>query len=233
MGKYRILLWDVDDTLLDFKESERHAFFTTCERFKLEADESRYLRYSAINDARWKQLEKGLITKEEVVKGRFTEYFAEYGITGIDVNEFQPVFQDGLAGVFYYKEHSDELIRELRDKGYRQYLVTNGVIRTQERKLRLAGFYDLVDGVFISEQIGFNKPDARYFEAVFAQIPDFDREAAILIGDSLTSDMQGGRNAGVTTCRYCPDKDKDKVAEQKDARVDYEIHSLWDIRNIL
>ena len=118
---------------------------------------------------------------------------------------------------------------DIKDKKYRQYIVTNGAAKAQDKKMKMTGFDKVMDGIFVSEIIGYIKPDVRFFEECFKKIPDFDIKKAIIIGDSLTSDMAGGRNAGVTTCWYNPEK----IANSSDVFVDYEISNLQELFSIL
>ena len=108
-------------------------------------------------------------------------------------------------------------------------MVTNGVVITQNIKMKNSGFDRIVDGVFISDELGFEKPRAEFFEKAFERISDFQREKAILIGDSLTSDMRGANNAGVCACWYNPDgKENDKGVT-----LDYEIENLQQLYTVL
>lgn len=228
MSRYEILLWDVDQTLLDFEKSQDYALKSSFEKFGMEADDKIAARYSEINDGYWKRLEKGEVTKAELLTGRFAALFAELGITHISALNFAPVYQEALGSVFYFRDDADLLCRKLKGR-VRQYAVTNGVSKTQRNKLRLSGLDKIFDDIFVSEEMGYPKPQIEYFEACFQKIPDFRKEKAVIIGDSLSSDMQGGNNAGIACCWYNP-YGKENTAGLK---IDYEITNLWEVEELL
>lgn len=228
MKRFDMILWDVDQTLLDFKRSEDYAVRYCFRLFGLEADDRIVKRYSEINEGYWRRIETGEIRKKEALSGRFQTLFGEIGATDVDAEEFQKEYAEALGSVYYFQDDSYELVKSL--KGVcRQYLVTNGVNRTQRKKLQLSGLDKLVDGIFISEQIGVPKPQREYFEQCFAQIPGFRKESTIIVGDSLTSDMLGGNRAGIATCWYNPEG----MENHSDVRIDYEIRNLNEIWRIL
>lgn len=227
--KYNVLLWDVDDTLLDFRLSEEYAIKYCFELIGQEISEEWIRRYSEINQSYWKRLEKGEVTKAQVLSGRFFDLFNEMGIGMSDDKrtEFQLSYLKALGEVYFYRDSSYELCMKLKGT-CRQYLVTNGVESTQRNKLKLSGFDALVDDIFISEVIGYVKPKKEFFDACFEQIGDFDKSKVLLIGDSLTSDMLGAKNAGIDCCWYNPEC---KPAEG--VIPNYEIQNLWDVINIV
>ncbi|MGN0412290.1 MAG: YjjG family noncanonical pyrimidine nucleotidase [Lachnospiraceae bacterium] len=229
MRRFDTLLWDLDGTLLDFKQSERYALGVCLAQYGVTMTEEMLARYSAINEGYWKRLELGEITKQELLPGRFRDFFAAENITHIDPVSIQERYQRELGTKTFYIDDSLELLIHLKELGYRQYMVTNGVVITQNIKMKNSGFDRIVDGVFISDELGFEKPRAEFFEKAFERIPDFHRENAILIGDSLTSDMRGANNAGVCACWYNPDgKENDKGVT-----LDYEIDNLQQLYTIL
>ena len=228
MRRYEIVLWDVDQTLLDFTKSEDYALRNTFDRFGRQIDSETVALYSGINDSYWKRLEKGEVTKQEVLLGRFYSLFDQLSIENIDVPGFASAYQSALGSVYFYRDDSYRLCLELK-KDYRQYVVTNGVTQTQKSKLKLAGFDKIMDDIFISEEIGSPKPYREFFDECFRKIPDFDREKTIIVGDSLTSDMLGGNRAGITCCWYNP-KEKEKT---ENVSIAYEIKNLWEIKKIL
>ena len=232
MKQYEIILWDVDQTLLDFSKSEDYALKYAFKKFGRNID-SRIVRlYAGINDSYWKRLEKGEISRAEVQRGRFETLFSKLQITDIAPEEFAPIFQKALGSVYYYRDDSFLLCSELR-RDFRQYVVTNGVTWTQQNKLKLAGFDKVMDGIFISEMIGSPNPSRDFFEKCFEQIPDFQREKTIIVGDSLTSDMLGGNQASISCCWYNPDGKKVKEETDLELQIDYEIRDLWEIKDIL
>lgn len=228
MKKYEIILWDVDQTLLDFTKSEDYALRHAFEQFGRSIDTEIVKLYSGINDSYWKRLERGEVTRQEVLYGRFRSLFQELSVEDITAEEFAPVFQKALGSVYFYKDDSYRLCQELQ-KDFRQYVVTNGVTWTQQNKLKLAGFDKVMEDIFISEMLGCDKPCREFFDKCFERIPDFNKEKTIIVGDSLTSDMMGGNNAGIACCWYNPEG-KERTGT---VRIDHEIDDLWDIREVL
>lgn len=228
MKKFDTILWDVDQTLLDFKKSESYAIKFCFKKFGKEASDETVALYSAINEGFWKLIEKGEIAKKEALRERFRSLFEKIGEKDMDAEAFQEEYADALGSVYYYQDDSYALVKGLKGK-YRQYLVTNGVTYTQMKKLRLSGFDKLVDGIFISEQIGVPKPNKEFFDKCFSTISGFRKETTVIVGDSLSSDMLGGNNAGIACCWYNPTGLKNTL----DVRIDFEIKNLNEIYAVL
>ena len=205
MKHYRFLLLDADGTLLDFDQDMLHAFqatFETCfARQRPYAPELLEI-YERCNDRWWKKLERGECEKSQLFTGRFRDFLAETGLSGdpeqINETYFKNLGQGGalLPGAL-------ELVRDLSEQ-YELYIVTNGNAATQKTRLERSGLLNYVNSYFVSEDAGAAKPDVRYFDYVFSRIPGFAKEEALLIGDSLTSDMLGAQNAGIDAVWYCP-----------------------------
>lgn len=229
MGKYKVILWDLDQTLLNFDMAMDHALRAVFTQYGLEMNEEIAARYEAINRRCWLRLEAGELTKEQVTVGRFRTLFEEIGIADVRPEEINEAYQQALGGVFFYMDGAKELVTVLKEKGYRQFVVTNGVNATQANKMKRSGLDRIMDGVFVSELMGYPKPMKEYFDACFAALPDVSREECILVGDSLTSDMRGAENAGITACWFNPENRKKDV----DVRTDYEICCLKDLLPIL
>lgn len=222
------LLWDADNTLLDFDYSMRNSLIECFKTYNVEATEEMLERYSEINDSYWKRLERGEITKKDLLKNRFRDLLIEYKLDYIDYEAFRSEFQEHLGTIYSYLDDSLNICKALK-KSYKQYVVTNGVASTQYSKLGLSGFLDVMDGIFVSDEIGFNKPDQRFFLRCLDKLEEKDKERILIIGDSLTSDIKGGNNAGIKTCWYNP-KRKEAVQEYK---IDYELRNLNQIFKIL
>lgn len=222
------ILWDVDNTLLDFEYSMRNSLKECFQLFGISVTEEMIQKYSQINDLYWKRLERKEVTKQELLNGRFIDLFREFQLEDIDVVRFRTEYQDCLGKIYSFTENSLTVCKDLQTK-VKQYVVTNGVASTQRSKLKLSGLEELMNGIFISEEIGFPKPDKEFFEFCLTHIDEQDRERILIIGDSLTSDIQGGNNVGIKTCWYNP-----KHETKKDGyKVDYEIVSLKEIYDIL
>lgn len=225
----KVLLWDLDNTLLDFPTAEREALRGAFAAFGLgPCPEDMVARYSALNAGYWKRLERGEITKAWLLPERFRDFFHREGIDFTDYAAFNDDYQRRLGDVVAFQDHSDQLVRDLKGQ-VKQYIVTNGSQVTQARKLRRSGLGELMDGVFISEVVGGEKPSLDFFTPVLAAIGPYDREELLLIGDSLTSDMAGGNRAGIPCCWYNPKGEPIPPG----FTIRYDIRDLNEIRGIL
>lgn len=229
MDNFDVLLWDVDGTLLDFLAAENAAIKTLFAQFKLgECTDAMIARYSEINKGYWEALERGELAKPVILVRRFADFFAEYGIDTSVAEPFNELYQLRLGDTVVFCDDSYNILSALRGR-VRQYAVSNGTIAAQELKLRNSGLDRLFDGVFLSERLGYEKPAAEFFERVFEQIPPVERDRVLIIGDSLTSDIAGGNNAGIRTCWYNPHG----ALNDKGVRVDYEIRDLHEVIPLL
>lgn len=221
------ILWDVDGTLLDFSAAERYGMVKCCKEIGVDMDDAMLADYSAINRSWWEKHERGEVTQKEIFSGRLIELFAKYGISYTDYDRFNERYQIALGEVAFPLDDSLRLLQELKGQAC-QYAVTNGSRTAQEAKLEKSGIGKLLDGVFISEKIGYQKPSKGFFDIVQKQT-GYIPEQTLIVGDSLTSDMQGGNNAGIRCCWYNP-----KGAPAKDdVRIDFEIRNLWEVKEIL
>lgn len=225
---FTTLLWDVDGTLLDFDYSMRGALRKCFYTVGKPLTEEMIRRYSQINDEYWKRLERGEVTKEELLAGRFRDFFAEYRLEGIDIEAFRKEFQIGLGQIYAYRDDALTLVKSLQGH-YRQYVVTNGVTATQKSKLSLSGLLEVMDDVFISETIGHAKPSKIFFEHCLDQLEEKDRNRILIVGDSMTSDILGGIQVGIRTCWYNPQE----LSCSYTYRADYEISVLQQIYEVL
>lgn len=228
----KTILWDIDGTLLDFVASEKYALRKTFRAFGFELSDEDIVVYSEINDSYWTKFDKGEVTKAEVYELRFRDFFIKLGTKEEELPDtaaINDMYQVALGEVFFFHDGAEKLVKDLKDDGYRQYIVTNGSTVAQQSKLKLSGLGELCDGVFISELMGLQKPDKAYFDKCFEAIPNFKREEAIIIGDSLTSDIKGGNNAGIMTCWFNPGGKTNTAG----VTINYEIRSLVEVYDIL
>ena len=193
-----ILLFDLDNTILNFDSGERAALLDAFRQFGIEPTEKLLEDYHHINIKYWEKLERGELSRIEVLEGRFDELFRLYGIdcTG---EKIQSVYEKNLGDHYDFMPGAEELLEKLYEKND-LYIVSNGCASVQSSRIAGAGLKKYFKDFFVSENIGFDKPDARFFDFCFLNIPAFDRERAVIIGDSLTSDIKGGKNAGIKTC---------------------------------
>ena len=223
----RHVFLDLDDTILDFAGGEAKALSATLSAFGVAPTPEILQRYHLINIQHWEMLEKGLLTRPQVLVKRFETLFTELGLSlsGEEVNKtygYQLSLQhDLLPG-------AEALLDTLYPR-YALYLASNGNLSTQNRRLADAGLRHWFQGVFISEELGSNKPSPVFFEKCFAAIPDFRREEAVMVGDSLSSDIQGGRDAGLRTVWFNPHR---RICGG-DIRPDFEITALAELPSLL
>lgn len=222
------ILFDLDDTLFDFHADERVALKKTFAELQIPANDAVCARYSEINQAQWKALERGEITRAQVKLRRFELLFLELGCGTDRADLAAKIYQDRLAEDFHFVEGAPELLEELSGR-YRMFLISNGNLSVQEGRLGRSGIGRYFAGIFISEVLGAEKPNRRFFDLVFERIADFDPSQAVIVGDSLTSDIQGGINAGVRTIWFNP---KEMPAVPK-IPADYEIKKLKDLPELL
>lgn len=228
MKRFTTILWDVDGTLLDFLYSQRYAItkcFRSCGR---EITEDQIRLYSQINDAYWRKLELGEVTKEQLLTGRFVALFEQCGIDDIDVSAFRDEYEEALGSVFSYIDDSINICKALQGR-VKQYVITNGVTAIQQNKLRLSGLAEKMDGIFISQEIGAPKPQKAFFDYCLEHMEEKDKSKMLIIGDSLTSDIKGGVLAGIPTCWYRPDG----AVNDTPYKPDYEISDLHMVFEIL
>ena len=225
----KVILWDVDGTLLDFKKAEYEAINKCFEVFGLGKCTDEMLgRYSRINKGYWDKLERGEVTKPEVLVGRFCDFFESEGFPTDIAADFNKEYQLRLGDTICFCDDGYELVKSLK-KQVKQYAVTNGTKVAQDRKLKKSGLIDLFDDVFISEVVGVEKPGIGFFEKVWEVIGSYDKSEVMIVGDSLTSDMQGGNNAGIICCWYNPGHQSNHT----ETKVDYEIDNLQMLPGIL
>lgn len=202
MKRYDILLFDADGTLLDFDRSEDEALKRALQQHGLAYTPSISRRYHEINDSLWKQLEQGQITRDYLQATRFATFLRELG-SGESPVSFNLCYRQYLSESAHLIPGAFSLCEKLCSY-YTMAIVTNGVAEVQRSRLARSGLNLLFEKVYISEEIGWQKPDKRFFDFVFSDMPIPDKSRVLLIGDSLTSDIQGGSNAGIDTCWYCP-----------------------------
>ena len=202
MCRYQIILLDADNTLFDFTRAEHDALMDTLRFAGITPSEELVPVYSAINEEMWKRLERGEIDKETLREARFAA-FAEHCGFHVDVPAMAAAYTDYLSQKTFLIDGALEVCQKLAAH-CRLYIVTNGLKFVQDRRFAASPLRPLFRDVFISEEIGFEKPAAQFFDAVRAKIADFSAAETLVVGDSLTSDIKGGINAGLDTCWYNP-----------------------------
>ena len=221
------LFLDLDDTILDFKKAEYIAIGKTIADFGVEPTEEIRHRYHLINKWHWEQLELGTMTRDQVLEGRFKVLFSELGVD-VDAEKVARDYERNLGTGHWFLPGAEEAVESLYKK-YRLFLASNGTASVQKGRMTSANLYRFFETVFVSQEIGHNKPSKAYFDAAFARIPGFDPEKCIMVGDSLTSDILGGINAGIKTVWINPSH----APGRPDIVPDYEIESLSQLEDLL
>ncbi len=225
--KYEYLLFDADDTLLDFKRSEREALSDSLLKFGIEPTDELISAYSEINDRLWKLLEKGGIEKNKLRVRRYEIFTERFGLD-VDPARLAVEYTDRLSEKSFLVDGALSLCRKLYGK-YRLFIITNGIKIIQESRLGASPIKKYIEKSYISEEVGFEKPSSGYFDFIKSDIKGFEADKALVIGDSLTSDISGGIAAGIDTCWFNP---RNKILPAGITPT-YEIHALGELFAIL
>lgn len=196
MNKYNYLIFDLDNTLLNFSQSELHALRAVFTKYGVIFNDETFETYKKINHDLWTKLEEGRIKKETVLNTRFAKFFATQGVQ-VDGAIADDEFRTLLESRNDLMPDAIELLTELKGKGYKIYAGTNGVGRTQRQRLINADMTHFFDGLYISEEVGFEKPDVRFFETIFSNESIKNVNEVLMIGDSLSSDIRGANRIGI------------------------------------
>lgn len=230
----KILLWDIDGTILNFEKAEEAAIRKGFEENNLGVCTDQMLAdYKQINKGYWEALERGEMSKEQILIGRFVEFFTKYNLDTSKADIFNKGYQVDLGDTICFNDDAYDLLVQLNKK-YKQYAVTNGTAVAQHRKIDRSGIGEILEKCFISEEVGYEKPSEKFFEAVFEEIKKneavtVNRDEILIIGDSLTSDIKGGNNCGIKTCWYNPNH----AGNESELRIDCEIDNLQQLLTFL
>ncbi|WP_281190831.1 YjjG family noncanonical pyrimidine nucleotidase [Staphylococcus schleiferi] len=198
---YKVILFDFDDTLVDFHDAEVKAYAHLMSTYRVPKAMQDYEGFKKINQAHWEAFQRGELTRQEVLSHRFVETFSTYQME-VDGHEADVTFRDGLAlAPIKWLDGIEHLLDQLKHR-YEIAIVTNGVTDTQKRRIAKTDLKSFIANIFISDEIGAQKPRVEFFASVFNVYKDYQKSDFLIIGDSLTSDIQGGINAGIDTCWY-------------------------------
>lgn len=226
--KYKVLLFDADETLFDFDKSEAEAFHNTMQEYGIDAQEDLYFQvYKELNRLIWKELEDGLITLRELKVERFRRFLEKQGIEQ-DEYEFAACYMKHLGGSSILLDGAKELIEDLSGC-YRMAIVTNGLTSVQERRIRKSVIAKYFDEIIISEELGVSKPEPGIYEHAVNAMGNFAKKEVLMIGDNLNSDIKGGINYGVDTCWFNPKRMENKT----NFIPDYEVFDFTGLRELL
>ena len=223
----KFVFLDLDDTILDFKLAEKIAISGTLSELGIEPTDEITSLYSEINKSCWERLERGEYTREEVLYKRFEILFDRLCVN-IEPSVAKKMYETRLGIGHYFIPGAPELLEELKDK-YELYITSNGTARVQAGRIESSGISKYFKEIFVSENLGVNKPSALFFDRVFERIDGFDKRLAIIVGDSLSSDILGGINAGIKSCWFNPHRKENKTSYE----ADYEIDSLSRLPSLL
>ena len=230
MKKYTTILFDADDTLLDFGKDETNALIKTLKNHGVPTTEENISIYKEVNIGLWKALERGEIDKSTLKKVRFGLFFEKIDFeTKEDTFSINEEYLHNLSDGGNLLDGAKDLIERLIAQGYDLYIVTNGIENTQKRRLTKAGILPYFSEIFVSEAIGYQKPRKEYFDYVLSHIREKDIGRVLLVGDSLTSDIKGALNAGIDCAwlRHNPD------ADYCDCKPDYIISDITETMTLL
>lgn len=202
MKNYQFLLFDLDDTLLDFKAAEKLALPKLFEAHQFPLTPQIEAVYQEINTGLWRSLEEGLITRDILMETRFGKTFEHFGFE-VDGRALDAEYRGYLAESKVFVEGALQLIQTLAPE-YELYITSNGLTETQMKRLQVTGLAPYFKEVFVSENTCYQKPMKPFFDYVFERIPNFDPNKAMIIGDSYSADIIGGANAGIDTCWLNP-----------------------------
>lgn len=224
---YKYLLFDADGTVLDFDAAEEFSFFYTLGQYEITATEDMFTRYKQINRKLWQDLEAGVIKKSDLITKRFKDFFEEFNIKRSQY-DFNEDYLKNLSQKSFLIPHAFEVMQNLA-KEYKIIIVTNGVAKTQFERLHASTLMPFISDVIVSETTGFLKPDEGFFKYTFIKCDIENKSEVIIIGDSLTADMRGGADFGITTCWFNPKK----VQNDMGIKINHEITDLRDIYAIV
>lgn len=224
--RYKYILWDSDDTLLDFGEAEKYAFKTTMKQLGLPDDREHHLLYNSINDELWKKLALGEIKKEELVVKRFRDYLEAIG-SSADPAMTNERYLTNLSDSEVLIENAEYVLAELNKMGIKNYIITNAVSRVAHKRLEGSSLMPYISDIFVSEDVGCGKPDRRYYEYTLNHIEGAKASECLAVGDSYLSDIRGGNDFGIDTCHF------GRKDESCGIVATFEIESLLEILDIV
>ncbi len=224
--KYDFILFDADDTLFDFQKCANKCFTKTCVEFGFPKEKISYPVYRDINQKLWDLYSLSKIEKSVILVRRFEEYGERFGLK-FNSSDFFKSYEEKLAHTVFLFSDTKCTLEYLKKRAIKIYLITNGVKFVQRTRLSLSGIEEFFDGVFISDEIGHAKPSKEYFEFVRQNIPSFDVNKALIVGDSLISDIQLGINNGIDTCLISRRKKSSSTLPT------YKIKSLDELKEII
>lgn len=226
--KYKVLLFDADDTLFDFKKTEEFALESALKKIGIDYNKEYHLtEYKVINSGIWKELEEGKILLKELKTERFRRYFNKIGIQ-FNHEAFADIYMSSLGDGSFLFDKAETIVEEL-SRNTRMAIITNGLSKVQDKRIRGSVISHYFETIVVSEEVEIIKPNPEIFQLTMDIIKHQDKSSVLMIGDSLISDIQGGINYGIDTCWYNPHS-KDNT---KGITPTYEIKSLDELKDII
>ena len=213
------ILFDLDDTLLDFQKAVEKALEKTLIYYDIEPTERIILMYKEISSKLYKDYEKGLISASDRRNMRYKLLFDELNVNH-SPSEATAYYNKQLSIGHYFVDGAEEVLKQLYGK-YRLYIASNGYTNVQMSRIESANIEQYFEAIFISEAIGYEKPDINFFKKCFEKFDNLNKSQTIIIGDNLKADIKGGQQAGIKTIWYNP-----KKLSYRDIIPDYQIYSL-------
>lgn len=217
--QFRTILFDADETLFDFIKSEQEAFYRSFLEVGIAINSDQLLIYREINEQLWLDYAQGRVSLESLRVERFARFLKILGVD-IDPVVFSKRYIHFLGEGAYLLPGSEDVCRQLVERGYRIAIITNGIKEVQRSRIERSGLKSLLAGLFISEEIGFQKPDKRFFEHTLAALQIEDRSECLIVGDSLQADILGGINANMATCWFNPMHKSNDTAIEPTYQID-------------
>ncbi|HLV10508.1 MAG TPA: YjjG family noncanonical pyrimidine nucleotidase [Halanaerobiales bacterium] len=225
---YKLILLDADGTLFDYDKAERFALEQALTHYSYKGDLKKIRkRYRDINNTLWEELEKGAIKKDQLRTKRFFRLFNEYGLK-YNVNKFSNYYLESLGEASFLIDGSENMCKYLSQK-YTLVILTNGIKEVQLSRLEKSSINQYISDIIVSEEAGVNKPNPDIFEYTLNRLNHSDKDSVIIIGDSLTSDIQGGINFGIDTCWL----NLNNIDNETNIKPKYCVNSLDALTNIL
>lgn len=226
--KYEVILFDADDTLFDYTLSEEYALKKVFIEHQIELMQSHVEQYRWVNQQLWNDYEKGRVTLDFLRHERFRRLFAEIQVE-MDAVHFSERYIQYLGEGSFLIEGSEKLINQLLKNGHRTAIITNGIKQTQQSRIGRSTLANSFEHIIISGDTGYSKPHTGIFDFAFDKLNLSDKSKVLIVGDSLTSDIQGGINYGIDTCWFNPKQQ----TNESTIKPTYEIQYLLELLHIL
>ena len=223
---YKAIFFDIDDSLLDFGSASRSAFYKSFEQLNLYVDDDIFQQFKNIDAALWMEQKAGLLSVNDVIDLRFKQLLSVFNMK-LDYVNLRDLFQYHLSLEAETEYGAHEILEYLHDR-YELYVASNGILAMQQSRLKIAKFLTYFSKLFVSNDIGFEKPDPNFFEICLAE-SQLSASDILFVGDSLEADMKGASNYGIDVCWYNPTAKSNHI----NCSIHYTIRSLLDLKEIL